>query len=87
MTRKCKLPVLKELLRLICFFDVIGRCASKNDPLGFEFQPSTTFGEGVKESVILALIFGQKWLSPFNFLFVNKKLFCSGVGLAACWAY
>ena len=30
------------------FLDVIGRCASKNDSRGFDFQPSTIFGRGVK---------------------------------------
>ena len=33
--------------------DVIGRCASKNDPRGFDFQVSTTFGKGVKEIVFI----------------------------------
>ena len=28
--------------------DVVGRCASKNDPQRFDFQLSTTFGRGVK---------------------------------------
>ena len=35
------------------FLDVIGRCASKNDPRGFDFQLSTTLGGGVKEMVSL----------------------------------
>ena len=31
--------------------EVKGRCDSKNDPRGFDFQGSTTFGGGVKEIV------------------------------------
>ena len=30
------------------FFDFTGKCASKNDPLGFEFQLSAIFGGRVK---------------------------------------
>ena len=33
------------------FLDVVGRCASKNEPQSFDFQLSTTFGRGVKEMV------------------------------------
>ena len=38
-------------LRSYGFLDVIGRCASKNDPRSFDFQLSTTFGRGVKEMI------------------------------------
>ena len=43
------------------FLDVIGRCASKSYPQSFDFQLSTTFGDGVKEIVsIFSPTFGQK---------------------------
>ena len=50
--------------------DVIGRCASKNDPQSFDFQLSTTFGRGVKEIVsIFAPDFRPKMTSTlFVFL-------------------
>ena len=44
--------------------DVIGRCASKNDPRSFDFQLSTTFGRGVKEMVC---IFGHDFWPKMTF--------------------
>ena len=35
------------------FIDITGRCASKNDPQGSEFQLSRRFGKGVKELVLI----------------------------------
>ena len=52
-----KMPVFEELW----VFDMIGRCASKNDPQSFDVQLSMTFGRGVKEIVsIFFPTFGQK---------------------------
>ena len=59
-------------LRSNGFLDVIGRCASKSYPQSFDFQLSTTFGGGVKEIVsIFAPTFGQKWLQPFSFFWLE----------------
>ena len=44
--------------------DVIGRCASKNDPRGFDFQLSTTFGRGVK---VVQTIFGHDFWPKMTF--------------------
>ena len=69
-------------------FDVAGRCASKNDPLGSEFQLSTILIRGVKESVsIFCFDFWPTIIIIYPFFFWDTKQFCSGVGLAACWAY
>ena len=46
------------------FLDVTGSCSSKNDPRGFDFQLSTTFGRGVKEMVC---IFGHDFWPKMTF--------------------
>ena len=42
--------------RSYVILDVTGSCSSKNDPRGFDFQLSTTFGRGVK---VVQTIFGH----------------------------
>ena len=44
--------------------DVIGRCASRNDLRGFDFQLSTTFGRGVK---VVHTIFGHGFRPKMTF--------------------
>ena len=46
------------------FLHVIGRCVLKNDPQGFEFQPSTTFGREVK---VVQTIFGHAFRPKMTF--------------------
>ena len=46
------------------FLDGTCRCASKNDPRGFDFQLSTTLGRGVK---VVRSIFGYDLIAKSDF--------------------
>ena len=65
------------ILRSYGFLDVIGRCASKNDPQSFDFQLSTTFGRGVK---VVHTIFGHDfWLIiTFTICVLARRHMCPG---------
>ena len=50
--------------RSYVFLDVMGRCASTNDPRSFDYQLYTTFRRGVKVvHTVFEVIFGPKMTS------------------------